>query len=817
MEALELLVIEDDEADADLLRAYIDESTRIDADIDHAATLKEGLDAFDGSSHDLILLDLLLPDASAEETLERVCGRASDAPVVALTGNNSPDLERTALHYGVDEFLSKDALDTELLARTLPRAIERDRFLRDLRLLKRGLDAVQEGVVFWDVRTDDRTIVYCNPAFLEMSGYDEEELLDSSVELLSCEETNEQDFERIERAFERGEPLEVELLCSRKDGEQFWNSVAFAPVERDDEMVTHFVAFHRDVTRRVEAERELQRYETLVEEATDAMFFKDAEGRYQLVNEHVEQLFDASRDEILGATDAEFFDPEVAQAVRDRDELVRQSGEPMVEEEVVEFPVGERTYLTTTVPYEVDGEPAGTIGIARDITELQQLEQQALYDHLTGLPNRHLVRDRIRQALEQKSQGEDQAFAVGLVDLDNFGDINDSLGHEIGDKVLKRAAERLESTLAASDTVGRLVGGDEFILLIENSHTREELRQLAASIEEAFDAPFTFESTNVYVSTSTGFALHSVGERLEGDVEARIDQLIRTADDAMSRAKESPAISWRLLSPGSNQSYARRIHLEHRMRIGIEREEFEPFYQPIYGIEGTMVALETLARWRHPDRGLVAPGDFIPVAERSGLLPEITDCLIRRAARDLDETDFPPHWDSAPRLNVNLSPTQVAQSDVADQLGELVDDHVPDGVEVALEITESQLLERFGSIRNLADAGFPIVVDDFGTGYSSLDRITEIPMDEIKLDMTFVHGALENPGDAAVVRTVNELGHQLGVPVVAEGIETLDQLKFVRDTGCHAAQGYLLARPAPFDDIVAQSQNDSTAVVPEAL
>jgi len=808
---LDLLVIEDTDADVDLLRAYLEESTKLEPNVRHAPDLQRGLDAIERDPPELIVLDAFLPDSGGRETLQTVADVADDIPIVAWSGARRAQLEQAALRYGVDEFLPKDALDPASIERRLLRAIDRHEIREALQLTRRAFDAAQEGVVLLEAEDDGVSIVYSNPAFLELTGYSESDLVGASPHFLRCEETDPDDLAELFGALDAREAVETEMLCARKNGERFWNSISVTPLEEAGTGVTHFVSFHRDVTPEIEAEqqlaekrRQLERYREVVENATDVVFFKDDEGHYQLVNERFEEVFELPRDEIVGSTDFDLFDDQAAETIARRDTAVRESGECIVEEESLEFPTGNRTFLTSTIPYEEDGEAVGTIGIAREITELQQLEQQALYDHLTGLPNRHLFRDRVRYAIERGREA-DETFAVGLVDLDDFKAVNDSFGHDVGDTVLEQAARRIESAIAASGTVGRL-GGDEFTLLLEDVETRAGLRSAAADLEEAFESPFDVEETNVHLSVSIGFALHPGIASLPGDTEMQVDQLIQAADDAMYRAKESPGTSWRLLTPDSNRSFDARIELEHQMRIGLEHEQFEPHYQPLYRLDGEVYAIEMLARWNHPERGLVSPGVFIPVAERTDLLQRITEQLLSRACRDLEHCELPEAWRRPLQLNVNLSPGQVAQPDITERLGEIVGDPEEKKFEIALEITEGQLLERFERVRALAASGFRIVVDDFGTGYSSLSRIKEIPMDELKLDMVFVQGVLNNEGDAAIVRAVAELGEQLGTPVVGEGVETLEELAFLKNAGCAAVQGYLMARPAPLTELLEEER-----------
>jgi diguanylate cyclase (GGDEF)-like protein/PAS domain S-box-containing protein len=800
-QSIDILIIEDNPGDVGLIRAHLAGNTTFEFTIEHVSSLAEGSQRYRKKAWGLLLVDLHLTDADADETLERIAPWTAAVPVIVMTGQSRPDVERAALQKGVADFMPKEWLSSDMLGRTVTRAVERHRAGRLLELTHRGFDAAEEGVVFCDADEEGYPIVYCNESFLEISGYQRSEVLGHPYDLLRCEDTDEESLARFEEALETRTPLALEIVGARKNGERLWNEISLAPVESSNGRVTHFVGFLRDITDRVETEQELRRYEIAVENAADPIIIIDREGRYQLVNQKTAELFEMRHEEIVGKSVHDIFNTEESEYLEQRHQLVMEREEKIVEEEQLEFHGEPHTYLTTQLPFYDEGdEPAGTITIARDITELQRLEQQALYDHQTDLPSGSLFRDRLRQALNRVGQSGG-TLAVATIDIDSFEVVNQSLGRECGDQLLKLAGQRIRELLDADDTVARL-GGDEFNLLLENADTRSELQRLAQAIERAFAAPFDIDDTPAHVSVTIGFALRPPTVEIKQPIQTQIDNLLQTAGQAVRQAKQTPGTSWHILSPDAEQTYRSDIRIENEIRRGLEEGEFIPYFQPIYRLGGGIWAVELLARWKRANGDLVSPGVFIPVAERAGLLQRITEQLLDTTCRQLDRAELPEGWELPLPLNINLSPTQLARENLTDRLQQVLEDYPPDLLDLRLEITEGELLERPERVDQLRREGYRIIIDDFGTGYSSLSRIKELPMDELKLDMEFVQGAVDNRGDEAIVRTVIELGRQLDVPVVAEGVETEAQLNLLEQLNCTAVQGYYFGKPGSLEELV---------------
>lgn len=694
---------------------------------------------------------------------------------------------------------------------------------------RRAADAANEGIVTCDAQADDLPIVYCNDGFCRVTGYDREEVLGRNCRFLQCDETSEEALDEIRQAIENAERLTIVLRNQKKNGELFWNELSISPVTDENGEVIEFIGFQRDVSRRVNSERELRRrendlekYATIVENATDAVFIVDSEGRFEFVNEQFTHTLGLNKDDIEG------LHPDEIDAIEEGqfgsfDRLTPHSDDVDHREHMVTIRGDNHIFSTTQVPIYSDttrdDERRKIIGISRDISEQKELQrelkQQALYDELTGLPNRTLFRDRLRHAISRARR--DQFFlSVAFVDIDDFKAINDSLGHAAGDQVLIEVAKRLRATLRSSDTVARL-GGDEFMLLLESTGGQIDFDSIGEHIRQALHAPLELEGTDVPISLSIGFAYPKTSRLKQTPVTNIRESLVRAADRAMYRAKQQADTSWTIVNACDSGESSRRVQRENDIRRGLESDEFLPYFQPIFSLPSEkLVAMEVLARWQHPERGLVNPASFIPLAEKSTLICDLGEYILEKACQ-LAKAAAPLTTDQRRvPLYVNLSPRQLDHCAHIDALTEIVDSYSPD-ISVGFEVTESQLLERAEPLERIRRQGIDIIVDDFGSGYSSFERLKEIEIDALKLDMRFVQGALTNEEDAAIAETVATLGERLNIPVIGEGVESVRHLQFLKDAGFRAAQGFHLGRPRVLDDMLEELPVDEFGRPPTSL
>jgi diguanylate cyclase (GGDEF)-like protein len=420
-----------------------------------------------------------------------------------------------------------------------------------------------------------------------------------------------------------------------------------------------------------------------------------------------------------------------------------------------------------------------------------EIEHLAYHDGLTDLPNRVLFEDRCTQAIAIAHRNQN-LVAVMLVSLDRLKKVTESLGHAAGDVVLTEAAARLQCCVAKGDTVARFEG-DEFALLLSNVSETADLTEVARQIREVFNAPFGLGGQEVYVSTSMGISLFPPNGEDSGTI-------LRNAVAALYRAKKLGGNNCQFYAADMNALAIKRLELETSMRRAIENEEFITHFQPVVNLaSGAIVGSEALVRWRHPELGLLPPGRFIGLAEDTGLILDIGDFVLRDACartRAWQDRGF-----GKLRIAVNISARHFQEKDFSERLMEILDETRLDPTSVELELTETSIMENtdvavkvLARIRRL---GVRVAIDDFGTGYSSLSYLKYLPIDTVKLDRSFVAGATTDPDDAALVKAIVTLAHNLRLRVIAEGVETVDQVAFLRLLKCDEAQGYLFGKPMP--------------------
>jgi diguanylate cyclase (GGDEF)-like protein/PAS domain S-box-containing protein len=428
----------------------------------------------------------------------------------------------------------------------------------------------------------------------------------------------------------------------------------------------------------------------------------------------------------------------------------------------------------------------------RQLTD-DDIRYRALHDPLTGQPNRILFLDRLQQATERLRRHPGSLNAILALDLDRFKLVNDSLGHKVGDELLAAAAPRLKQAVRSSDTVARF-GGDEFGILLEDIGGEQEAIEMAQRIAGVFTRPFVLEGNEHFVTTSIGIALAAGGELAE--------DLLRDADAAMHRAKELGRARYELFDEGLRGRAISRLRVENDLRRALDRDELTLDYQPLVSLrDHSLVSVEALVRWNHPDRGLISPADFIPVAEENGLIEPIGRWVLDRACRQAarwyrQRPDAPPLT-----MSVNLSAAQVANRSLPETVAAALRSSGLDPSCLALELTESVMVgdldELHDTLMALKTLGVRLVLDDFGTGYSSLSYLTRLPLDALKVDRSFVAGLGAEPRDTAITEAIVAMSRALSLQVVGEGAETAQQIDELSRLGCDLVQGYHFSRPVP--------------------
>ena len=447
----------------------------------------------------------------------------------------------------------------------------------------------------------------------------------------------------------------------------------------------------------------------------------------------------------------------------------------------------------------------------RHIAEQERISQQlqeskdhfrhaAFHDALTNLPNRTLLTENLKFVIERAKNQEDYQFAVLFLDLDRFKNVNDSLGHSIGDQLLIAMARRLESCIREADIVARL-GGDEFAILLDGIPNGTEATNMAHRIQQKLSSPFNLSGHEVFTSTSIGIALSSTGYD-------HPEAMLRDADTAMYRAKAQGKACYEVFDKGMHTHAVYLLQMENDLRRALDREEFRVYYQPIVSLEnGNLAGFEALIRWQHPERGFVNPSDFIPLAEDTGLIVPIGLWILRKACQQLCQWQ----WQSAANRNlfmsVNLSSKQVSQPDLVAQIRGVLEETNVDAKHLKLELTESAVMHNADMaarlLKRLKALGVQLSIDDFGTGYSSLGYLHNFPVNTLKIDRSFIGRIGEAAENIEIVRTIVSLAENMGMDVVAEGVETLSQLTQLRKLNCIYGQGYLFSRPVDADSVSA--------------
>jgi len=447
------------------------------------------------------------------------------------------------------------------------------------------------------------------------------------------------------------------------------------------------------------------------------------------------------------------------------------------------------------------GETTNYVAIFSDITiareNEQRLEHLAFYDPLTNLPNRILFQDRLQQVITRAARNKSMA-AVMFLDLDRFKAINDTLGHKAGDVLLIEVAERLAACIRGSDTVARL-GGDEFTVILPDVADAHHVSSIAQKIIEAVAAPYALEGQEIFVTTSIGISLYPLSGK-------SVDALTKAADIAMYQAKSHGRNNFQFFRDSATDGVSALFALENHLRRALERNELEVYYQPQVDIEtGRITGMEALLRWHHPKLGDIAPSEFIPLAEETGLIHSIGEWVLRQACaqnKTWQNAGYPPM-----RIAVNLSVRQLKQKNLAEKVAEILDDTGLDANWLELELTESVVMqnaeEAVGLLNQLKSIGVWLSIDDFGTGYSSLSYLKRFPIDTIKIDRSFIHAVNTNEDDAAISQAIIALANSLHLKVIAEGVENREQLLFLREHQCCDAQGYFFSKPLAPDAITA--------------
>jgi len=669
------------------------------------------------------------------------------------------------------------------------------------------------AVTFVD-RVEGSTVpLYVSPQVEQMLGYTPEEWMAGR---LWRERLHPEDRERVLASDERfeadGGRVDEEYRLLSKDGSVVWVREETVLVRGEGGEPLYVQGILTDVTERKVAEEAMKESERSLAAAQRIAHV----GNFEYSVEKDEARWSDELYRIFGFAPQQFVPtyktflrsvhPDdrslVKGAVR---EALFGERQPAVDYRIVRRDGGVRVVRSD---YEVvrnaSGRAVKLVGTVHDITERktleEKLEHQAFHDPLTGLPNRRLLLDRLGQAVRRTRRRRGRRVAVLFMDLEDFKSINDSLGHEAGDLLLVVVAERLKRCLRPEDTLARF-GGDEFVVLLEGVGGPEEAVRVVERITEGLGDPFLVDGRELFVSASIGIALGEA--RTESP-----DDLIRNADTAMYEAKSGAASGYRVFDPAMHERVLDRLELESDLRLALEREELRLYYQPKVRLtedDGEIAEVEALLRWEHPHRGLLLPGEFIPLAEETGLIVPIGRWVLRETCRQVKE--WQDRYPKSPPLVacVNVSAGQLRYPELLEDVGLALRESGIEGRSLALEITESALVKEVETsmtlLKELGKEGVRFALDDFGSEYSSLSYLIRLPVDFVKIDKSFVQDLGEDPRAATIVEAMISLAHSLGLEVVGEGVESAEQLGTLGSMGCDLVQGFLLARPLPGEEV----------------
>jgi diguanylate cyclase (GGDEF)-like protein/PAS domain S-box-containing protein len=658
--------------------------------------------------------------------------------------------------------------------------------------------------------TPDGRLVTVNPALARMLGYPSPEVMVAEITdvatQLYAEPQRRREMQRIVES--EGMVQSFECQFRRRQGELMWISQSVRAARDDAGTVQHYEATIEDITERRRSESEVRHtvsvLQSILESTADGILVVDRGGKIVSFNQRFAQIWGLSSDDLASRDDSALVARQLSQLKHPDQFLARMRqlySQPEAESfDLLEFN-DERVIERYSAPHRLDGQAVGRAWSFRDITERRRAEEKvefhAYHDALTTLPNRRLLKDRLAQAYVYAHRHKHH-LALIFLDIDHFKLINDTLGHATGDHLLQGVAERLRGCLRQGDTVAR-VGGDEFTVLFPDIRHVDDAAHMAEKVLQTFVQPFVIDGQELYVTASIGFAIYpSDGEDP--------DTLLRNADSAMYRAKELGRNNYQPCTPGMNARLLERMSLERGLRRAVERGEFTVHYQPLVNLgDGRVVGTEALVRWQHPERGLLYPGKFIPVAEESRLILPLGEWVLNTACSQLAAWRAAGYFDL--RLSVNLSARQFQQQDIHLTVEAALRRSGLPATALELEITESMAMQNVERTREvlhvLREMGVRISIDDFGTGQSSLSYLKHFPLNTLKIDQSFVRDIAVDPDDEAIVRAVIALAHILKLSVIAEGVETTAQRDFVRGAGCEEAQGYFFSRPM-IPDLVTQ-------------
>ncbi len=650
-----------------------------------------------------------------------------------------------------------------------------------------GIYVVQNGV-----------FTYVNPRFAEIFGYEREELIHKKITDLIHEKDHTLVIENINKRL-RGvtKSLRYEFRGIRKDQRVIEIEVLGKQTTYKGEPA--IIGSAMDITEQKENSERLRMAQKVFENTIEGIVITDTEGMIQMVNPAFTTITGYTPQEAIGKN------PRVLKSERHDQLFYKAMWDSLTETGSWKGEIWNRRKTGETYPEWLTisaikndyGDTTHYISVFNDITEHRQKEEHirhlAYYDALTGLPNKFLFGDRLNLAITH-AQYHKHMLAVMVLDVDRFKRINDTLGHAIGDMVIQTVADRLSRCIEEGDTLSRL-GGDEFMFILDEVKGIQDVTKVLHKIIDTLSYPLYVHEHELHITGSIGISMYPSDGK-------DIDTLVKNADTAMYRAKELGKNNYQMYTPTMNDKAIVHLTMENDLRKALERDELILYYQPKVDMKsGNIIGAEALVRWNHPERGRISPGEFIPLAEETGLIEPLGQWVLRRACCQIRQWQLEKGYDI--HVSVNLSPRQFRNRNLVEHIMDAIEKTEIDPKYIELEITESCAMENpdhtIRSLQRLKEKGFTFSIDDFGTGYSSLGVLKKFPIDMLKIDQSFVRDITKHEDDRAIVLAMISMAHSMKLKVVAEGVETSEELSFLMDNQCDLLQGYLYSPPVPPD------------------
>ena len=799
-----ILLVEDNPGDARLVELLLREKAPGQFTFSIAETLQAAMLKAGEREFDVALLDLSLPDSHGLETLARLRAFAPMLPIVVLTGTDDDELALQAVQRGAQDYLVKGQGSADPIRRAIRYAIERSLADANLRRSEGQFRAVFENAGL-GIGLIDRAgrLFSANPALCAMLGENPAESHDAHLSDYLHPDDKAQVLELAgDLLGGQRDEFSLEARFVPKAGHFAWGRVNLSLVRGPDTQPHFAVSMVEDITARKAMEEQLRLAAKVLEATSEGVFITDAEQRLVHVNPSFTRLTGFEPEDVLGKT------PSVLSSGRHGPEFYAALWRSIHEQGYWRGEIWNRKksgeiyaeWLNISAVKNEAGDVGNYVAVFSDITSRKQSEEKlnhrANHDTLTGLPNRALFLERLEHAMA-RAQRNQLTIAVLFLDLDHFKQINDSLGHLAGDALLQQVAERLHHAVRNEDTVARM-GGDEFTLIVEDVNDFRDAATVAQKILRQFALPFQLNGQPHRVTTSIGISLYP------GDGDS-VAELLRQADEAMYAAKKQGRGSFRFASADLSEKAFEHQALEAALTRALAEERLEVHYQPIVSLtDGVVIGAEALLRWRHPDIGLMVPGQFLPLAIESGLIQSIGHWVMRTAFTQAVVWRAAGHADV--RLCVNVCRAELHHPDFLDGVEALLaETGLPANI-IDFELPETLAMEAspltIHSITALRGLGARVSLDDFGAGRTDFRTLRHTPVDVLKIAPDFIRDVTTNPDEAKLVRAATAAAHSLRMQVVAKAVETTDQFNFLRQHRCDSAQGYFFSRPVPAEELL---------------